>query len=143
MKFQLLIIMFVVSVACFAQLRKDSIITAKKDTVGKAKLSNESKEILTIENKRFLRENMVLHNIYDTPYVTDFQKPSLKEVIGKSQRTDKDIAEGNMNDILADIRRSTEDKRSGFLKVMQSALEVVQTAVVVGLAVREVTRKKD
>jgi hypothetical protein len=113
----------------------------KKDTTKTIPSSNEKKELPTLKQTQFLQQNNIISTTTDPQYVTDFQKATIKEVIGNSQKTDKELLNENMQGILSGVRKANEDKRSTLLKAVQSALSVAQAAVVTALAVREVVRE--
>lgn len=140
------IILFILPVMfCFAQSGKDTQSKSGKDSTRNKNIINEKQDIPTLKMNKILLDNRIYFNPAEMEYNTDLKKASLKEVVSQGLSPDQVNAEVNAKNILNDISKSMEDKRSGFQKIMQTALGAVQTAVVVGLAVREVvkeTRKK-
>jgi hypothetical protein len=145
MKSFFIIIFLLQTALCFAQTGRDTLSKPVKDSVQNKKGIIEKQDISTLKTNKFLLENKVYSNPADAEYSTNLKKASLKEMVSKGLSSDQVNVENNAKNILNDINKSMEDKRSNFQKIMQTALGAVQTAVVVGLAVREVVKenKKD
>jgi len=138
----ILIILFLTASVCSAQI-VFKVDKSKKDTTKSVPASSDKKEIPTLKQTQFLQQNNIISTTTDPQYITDFQKATIKEVIGNSQKTDKELLNENMQGILSDVRKANEDKRSDLLKAVQSTLSVVQAAVVTALAVREIVRETE
>jgi hypothetical protein len=136
-----LIILFIIICPAFylAQIKKDTL--SKGDRAGSNKADVEKQDLSTLKLNKFFIEHHVTYNPADAEYKSELQKSTLKEVISKSVNNQKDFAEENAKYILSDVRRSMQDKRSDLQKVVQEALGIAQTALVAGLAVREIVKE--
>lgn len=138
-----LIILLLSATICSAQIVINAAKGNKKDTSRTVNSNKDKKELPTLKQTQFLQENNLIRSATDIPYVTDFQKATIKEIISRGEKTDKELLDDNMQSILSDVRKASEDKRSAVLKVVQSALAVAQEAVVMALVVREIVRDKN
>lgn len=145
MKFTFIILFILPVMLCFAQSGKDNLLKQGKDSTQYKKSLNEKRDIPVLKLNKLLLDNRIHLDPADIEYNADFKKASFKEIVGKGLNPDQVNAEENAKNILNDINKSMEDKRSGFQKAVQTALGIAQTALVVGLAVREVVKenKKD
>lgn len=145
MKFTFMILFILPVMLCFAQSEKEALSKTGKDSTQSTKLNNEKKDIPVLKLNKLLMDSRIHLDPADIEYNADFKKASFKEIVGKGLSPDQVNAEENAKNILNDINKSMEDKRSGFQKAVQTALGIAQTALVVGLAVREVVKetKKD
>jgi len=128
---------------CMAQTGKDSLSKAVGSPLHNNQLNKEKQSPPPVNRNKILQESGLNYNAADMGYLADFQKTSLKEVIAGGIKTEQEAAQENAQSILTDIQRNMQDKRPAWQKVVVNALGVAQAAVAVGMAVREVVKKKD
>lgn len=140
-KLLIYLILLLTATDCFAQTRKDTIpkTAPLKNDIKNQKI--EKQELLPINADKAIGSLHFYKIMSEIEYSKDFRKPLLKDVIEQNIKTDQEVIAENMKGILADVRKANEDKRSSFLKTVQSALGIAQAAVVTALAVNEVVKE--
>lgn len=140
MKSLISIMVLLVSISCFAQAKKD---TTSKAVIKQKEVVNqkpENQKTIPLNTEMTIGNKHIYKIMSEAQYYQEFKKPLLKDVFEQNLKTDQEVISGNMQGILADVRRANEDKRSLFLKAFQGTLGIAQAAVVTALAVREVVR---